>query len=260
MRTVVLAKYVPDATADRRFDPADHTTVRDDIESRLSELDEYAVEQAVRLSEQSGGEVLVVLMGPGGAADAALRALQMGATAAVHVRDAALRGTDAAGTALVLAAAVGRAGGADLVLTGMASTDAGTGLVPAMVAHRLGLPFVGYVDELDVAGGTATGARETEAFRERFEVALPAVVAVTDHINEPRYPSFKAIMAAKKKPVEVIALTDLGIAPDEVGFAGARTAVESALRRPARSSGEVVKDDGDGGARMVAYLVDNRLI
>jgi electron transfer flavoprotein beta subunit len=261
MRIAVLAKHVPDATADRRYDSADLTTVRTGIESRLSELDEYAIEQAVRFVETSGGgEVVAIVMGPEQAAEAVQRALQMGATSAVHVQDAALHGTDAPGTARVLAAAVQRLGDVDLVLTGMASTDAGTGLVPVMVAEHLGLPHVGFVEEVDVAGAMARGARETEQTRERFEVDLPAVLSVTDHINEPRYPSFKSILAAKKKPVDRVTLDDLGIEAGEVGLAGAWTAVEAADRRPGRAAGEIVKDDGDGGRKLVEFLVHNRLI
>jgi electron transfer flavoprotein beta subunit len=259
MKIVVLAKHVPDATADRRYQD-DLTTVRSGIEGRLSELDEYAIEQAVRITEADGGEVTVVLMGPDQASEAVLRALQLGATAAVHVRDDALHGTDAAGTARVLAAAIGQQGAVDLVLTGMASTDAGTGLVPAMIAAHLGLPHVGFVEELELRGGEAIGARETENTRERFAVALPAVLTVTDHINEPRYPSFKAIMAAKKKPVTTVGLADLGIDAASVGLRGAWSDVEAAVRRPKRQAGEVVKDDGDGGRRLVEYLVRNRLI
>lgn len=260
MRIAVLAKYVPDATADRRYDPADLTAVRSGIESRLSELDEYAVEQAVGLVESGGGEVVVVMMGPEQASEGLLRALQMGATAAVHVRDDALHGTDAGGTARVLAAALRRLGPVDLVLTGMASTDAGTGLVPAMVAEHLSLPHVGFVEEMELAGAVVRGARETELTREVFEVDLPAVLSVTDHINEPRYPSFKAIMAAKKKPVDVVGLADLGVDPAEVGVAGASTVVDAAQRRPPRTAGQVVKDDGDGGRTLVEFLVRNRLI
>jgi len=259
MKIVVLAKHVPDATADRRYQD-DLTTVRSGIEGRLSELDEYAIEQAVRITEADAGEVIAVLMGPDQASEAVLRALQLGATAAVHVRDDALHGTDAAGTARVLAAAIAQQGAVDLVLTGMASTDAGTGLVPAMVAAHLGLPHVGFVDELELRGGEATGARETENTRERFAVALPAVLTVTDHINEPRYPSFKAIMAAKKKPVTTVGLADLGIDAGSVGLGGAWSDVEAAVRRPKREAGEVVKDDGDGGRKLVEYLVRNRLI
>jgi len=260
VRIVVLAKYVPEATADRRFDPGDHTTVRQHIESRLSELDEYAVEQAVRLTEAAGGEIIVLTMGPAEAAEAILRALQLGASSGVHVSDEALHGTDANGTSLVLAAAVGRIDDVDLVLTGMASTDAGTGLVPAMLAERLGLPYVGFVEELAIQAGLATGARETETTRERFEVNLPAVLAVTDHINDPRYPSFKAIMAAKKKPVDTVDLATLGVEPARVGLAAAGTRVDEVHRRPPRAVGEVVKDDGDGGTRIVEFLTRNRLI
>jgi electron transfer flavoprotein beta subunit len=260
MKIVVLAKYVPDATADRRYDPTDLTAIRTGIEGRLSELDEYALEQAVSITENAGGEVFAVVMGPSRASDAVTRALQMGTSVAVHVLDDGLHGTDAAGTARVLAEAIRHIGDVDLVMTGMASTDAGTGLVPAMVADLLGLPHVGFVEELDVFDGMATGARETETTRERFEVTLPAVMTVTDHINEPRYPSFKAIMAARKKPVQKLGLADLGIDPAQVGFAGAWTAVEAAERRPTRAAGEVVKDDGDGGQKLVEFLVRNRLI
>jgi electron transfer flavoprotein beta subunit len=254
MNIVVCVKYVPDAQSDRTFDEADKTTDRASVDGLLSELDEYAVEEALKLVEAGGGEVTVLTVGPTQAADAIKKALQMGADKGVHVSDDAIHGSDAAGTSLVLAEAITKIGGFDLVLTGMSSTDGAMGVVPAMLAERLGLPQVTYAGELTIDGTTLTIRRDDDTASETIESSLPALVSVTDQINEPRYPSFKGIMAAKKKPVEQWSLADLGVDPAQVGLEGAWTTVLSFSKRPPRTQGEIVTDEGDGGAKLAEFL------
>jgi electron transfer flavoprotein beta subunit len=260
MNIVVCVKYVPDAQGDRRFRDGDHTVDRDGVDGLLSELDEYAVEEALTLAEAAGGTVTVLTMGPDGARDALKKALQMGADAGVHVLDDALHGSDALATARVLAAAVAKLDH-DLVLTGMASTDGGMGVVPAMLAELLGLPQVTYAGKLTVEGTTARIERDGETDVEIVEADLPAVVSVTDQINDPRYPSFKGIMAAKKKPVQTWTLADLGIDPGSVGLAAAWTAVDGTTLRPPRQAGRKVTDaDGSGAEELVEFLVGAKLV
>uniref|UniRef100_UPI001F1B3800 electron transfer flavoprotein subunit beta/FixA family protein n=1 Tax=Streptomyces sp. NRRL F-5702 TaxID=1463870 RepID=UPI001F1B3800 len=171
------------------------------------------------------------------------KALSMGADKAVHVEDDDLHGTDVMGTSLVLAKAVEKTG-YDLVVCGMASTDGVMGVLPALLAERLGVPQVTLLSEVSVDGGVVSGRRDGDTASERLEASLPAVVSVTDQSGEARYPSFKGIMAAKKKPVESLDLEDLGLEAEEVGLAGAWTAVDSATERPARTAGTIVKDEG----------------
>jgi electron transfer flavoprotein beta subunit len=260
MKIVVLVKHVPDATADRTFSDADHTTDRIGVDGLLSELDEYAVEEALTIAEAGDSEVVVLTMGPEQAADALRKGLQMGASSAVHVVDDALHGSDAVATSLVLEKAIRKVGDVDLVLTGMASTDGGMSVVPAMLGERLGLPHVGFVGELTVADGTVTGRRDGDAASETIEAGLPAVVSVTDQINEPRYPSFKGIMAAKKKPFETWSLADLDIDPGQVGLGAAWSVVEAVTKRPPRSAGEVVADEGDGGVKLAEFLAAQKFV
>jgi electron transfer flavoprotein beta subunit len=258
-KIVVLVKYTPDLTADRSFLP-DGTVDRAGAPGRLSELDEHAAEQALQVQEKSGGwELTYLTMGPDGAQEALRKALSMGGDAAVHVKDDALHGSDAFATSLVLAAALTRIG-FDLVVTGMASTDAGMGVVPALLAERLGVPQVTFAGRLSVSGDTVEILRDSDTSTETVTATLPAVVSVTDRTGEARYPSFKGIMAAKKKPVETWSLADLGIDPAQVGLAGARTTVLTATRRPARTAGQMVKDDGDGGRALADFLAAQRFI
>jgi electron transfer flavoprotein beta subunit len=260
MDIVVLVKHVPDATADRTFSDADHTTDRAGVDGLLSELDEYAVEEALKLVDAHGGGVTVLTMGPEQALDAVRKALQMGAAAGVHVVDDALHGSDALATSLVLAKALEKIGAYDLVLTGMASTDGGMSVVPAMLAERLGVPHLGFAAEVSVEGSTVRIRRDGDTATETVEGSLPAVVAVTDQINEPRYPSFKGIMAAKKKPVQTWTLADLGVDPAQVGLSAAWTAVESVTARPPRSTGEVVADEGEGGTKLAEFLAARKFV
>ncbi|MEV5262506.1 electron transfer flavoprotein subunit beta/FixA family protein [Streptomyces anulatus] len=259
LRIVVCVKYVPDATGDRRF--ADDLTLdREDVDGLLSELDEYAVEQALQIADGAdGAEITVVTVGPEDAKDALRKALSMGADRAVHVEDDGLHGSDVMGTSLVLAKAVEKAG-YDLVVCGMASTDGVMGVLPALLAERLGVPQVTLLSEVAVDGGVVTGRRDGDVASEQLRASLPAVVSVTDQSGEARYPSFKGIMAAKKKPVESLDLDDLGLDADEVGLAGAWTAVDSATERPARTAGTIVKDEGEGGRQLAGFLAGQKFI
>jgi electron transfer flavoprotein beta subunit len=260
MNIVVCVKYVPDAQSDRTFNESDNTTDRVGVDGLLSELDEYAVEEALKLVEAGEGEVTVVTVGPDQAADALKKALQMGADKAVHVKDDAIHGSDAVATSLVLAEAVKKIGSPDLVITGMASTDGTMSVVPAMLAERLGLPQVTFASELTVDGSTVTIRRDGDAASETIVATLPALVSVTDQINEPRYPSFKGIMAAKKKPVDEWALADLGIDASQVGLQAAWTKVESFTKRPPREQGQIVTDEGDGGTKLAEFLTAQKFV
>ncbi|WP_327373473.1 electron transfer flavoprotein subunit beta/FixA family protein [Streptomyces sp. NBC_01216] len=259
LRIAVCVKYVPDATGDRGF--ADDLTVdRDEVDGLLSELDEYAVEQALQISEESDdAEVTVLTVGPDDAKDALRKALSMGADKAVHVNDEDIHGSDVIGTSAILAKALEKTG-FDLVVCGMASTDGTMGVLPALLAERLGLPQMTLLSELSVADGLVKGRRDGDAATEQVEAPLPAVVSVTDQSGEARYPSFKGIMAAKKKPVEELDLDDLGIDADEVGLAGSWTLVDSAAARPARTAGTIVTDEGDGGKQLAAFLAAQKFI
>jgi len=260
MNIVVCVKYVPDAQADRTFSADDNTTDREGVDGLLSELDEYAIEAALTLAEAADeGKVVALTVGPDDASDAVRKALQMGAHEAVHVLDDAIHGSDAGATSKILAAALGKLE-YDLVITGMASTDGAMGVVPAMLAERLGLPQVTLASELTVADGKATIRRDNDASTEIVEASLPAVVSVTDQINEPRYPSFKGIMAAKKKPLQTWSLEDLGLSEDEVGLSASWSSVQTVAARPARTAGQVVTDGGDGGTKLVEFLAGAKLV
>ena len=271
MNIVVCVKYVPDAQSERTFNELDNTTVRLGVDGLLSELDEYAVEAGLKLVESAAGAaeggdestVTILTVGPDKAADAIKKALQMGAHAGVHVNDEAIHGSDAVATSLILAEAVKKIGSlqsTDLILTGMTSTDGTMGVVAAMLAERLGLPQVTFAAELSVEGGTATIRRDGDVASETIAASLPALVSVTDQINEPRYPSFKGIMAAKKKPVQTWSLADLGLDASSVGLAAAWTKVESFAKRPPRAQGEVVTDEGAGGTRLAEFLTAQKFL
>jgi electron transfer flavoprotein beta subunit len=268
MNIVVCVKHVPDATADRTFNDSDSTVDRVGVDGLLSELDENAIEESLKIVEAGEGEVTVLTVGPDQAVDAVRKALQMGAHRGVHVSDEAIHGSDAVGTSLVLAKALekirdgGDSGPAwDLVVCGMASTDGSMSVVPAMLAERLGVPQVTMASEVTVDGSTVTIRRDGDAATETIEGEAPLVLSVTDHANEPRYPSFKGIMAAKKKPMDTWSLSDLGVSADEVGLDAAWTKVESFEARPPRQAGTVVTDeDGDGAGKLVEFLAGGKFI
>jgi electron transfer flavoprotein beta subunit len=256
---------VPDASADRQFED-DNTVDRVGVDGLLSELDEYAVEQALQAKEKLGDDttITVLTVGPEGAADAIRKALQMGADKGVHVLDDAIAGSDAVGTSLVLAEAIRKIGagdGWDLVICGMASTDGSMGVVPAMLAERLEVPAVTLGSEIDVDGSSVRIRRDGDVATETVEAGLPLVLSVTDQSGEARYPSFKGIMAAKKKPVETWSLSDLGVDAEMVGLSAAWTVVESTEARPPRTKGEVVTDeDGSGATALVQFLASKKFI
>jgi electron transfer flavoprotein beta subunit len=266
LKIIVLVKHVPDAQFDRHLNGEGYTTDRD--ESILSELDEYALEAALQLAEARGGskagnQVIALSMGPSGAVNAVKKSLQMGATEGVHLTDDALAGSDAAATSLALAAAIRHLGAdapVDLVLTGMASTDGETSLVPAQLAERLGLPQVTFASSLEVDGGRLTARRDADTYSESLEAPLPAVVSVTDQINEPRYPNFKGIIAAKRKTITTLSLSDIGVDPAQVGHTGSWTRVSSAEERPPRTAGTIITDEGDAGIKLVDFLAAQKLL
>jgi len=261
MNIVVCVKYVPDATADRRF-KSDNTVDRVGVDGLLSELDEYAVEQALQIAEKNeGSEVTAVCIGPEKAADAVRKALQMGVDKGVHVIDDAIAGSDAVATSLVLAEAIKKTGTPDLIVTGMASTDGGMSVVPAMLSERLGLPQVTFASVVETQGDQIRIKRDGDAATEIIGATLPVLLSVTDQTGEARYPSFKGIMAAKKKPVETLALSDLGIDASQVGLAAAWTAVEETTARPPRTAGEIVTDeDGSGAKALAEFLASKKFI
>ena len=262
MKIVVCVKYVPDATADRTFS-SDHTVDRVGVDGVLSELDEYAVEEALKIREAGDAgdsQVVVVTMGTDEARAAILKSLQMGADEGVHIKDDAIHGSDAIATSLVLAKAIEQQS-ADLVLCGMASTDGSMSVVPAMLAERLGLPQVTFASEVTVEGSTIRVRRDGDAATEIVEGSLPLLLSVTDQSNEPRYPSFKGIMAAKKKPVAEVTLADLGIDAGDVGIDAAWTKVAGFEARPPRSAGTIVNDeDGTGADQLVEFLAGQKFI
>jgi electron transfer flavoprotein beta subunit len=258
MNVVVCAKQIPDPSDPGRLSPGTQTLVRDD-KLILDDSDAYGVEIGLQLAEASGGDVTLVSMAPGDETGGLRTALAMGAARAILVSDAALAGSDALSTAKVLAAAV-RQVEADLVIAGTESTDGYTGTLPVQLAELLGFPSVSFARRLSVTGGLLSADRQTEFGYDEVEVMLPAVVTVTAGAVEPRYPSFKGIMAAKRKPVEQVTLADLGIDPATVGFAGAREEVVSVTPAPVRQAGEIVVDDGDAQVRIVAFLEQLKVI
>ncbi len=261
MNIVVCVKYVPDATADRHFED-DYTVDRVGVDGLLSELDEYAVEQALQIKEkQDDSTVTVLTIGPEQATDAIRKALQMGADKGVHVLDDAIAGSCALSTSLVLAEAVKKIGEWDLLVCGMASTDGSMGVLPAMLAERLDVPGVTLGSEVTVDGSTVRIRRDGDVATETIEGTLPLVVSVTDQSGEARYPSFKGIMAAKKKPLETWSLADLGVDAELVGLSAASSVVEGTEARPPRTAGEVVTDeDGSGATALVEFLASKKFI
>jgi electron transfer flavoprotein beta subunit len=260
MNIVVLVKQVPDTYSERKLADSDHTLDRESADAVLDEINERAVEEALQLQATHGGEVTVVSVGPDRATDAIRKALSMGADKAVHVSDAALHGSDAIATAKVLAKAVGTIEGVDLVLAGNEATDGRVGAVPAMVAELLGLPALTHARKVEIDGSTVKVERETDEGVLQLQATLPAVISVNETINEPRYPSFKGIMAAKKKPVATLTIGDLGVDAAELGIDGSWTAVLEAAPKPPRSAGQRVEDEGDGGTKVAEFLVGQKLI
>jgi electron transfer flavoprotein beta subunit len=257
---VVLVKQVPDTYSERKLSEGDHTLDRESADAVLDEINEKAVEEALKIKEAGEGEVTVISVGPDRATDAIRKALSMGADKAIHVSDESLHGSDVLATAKVLAAAIGKVDGYDLVIAGNEASDGRGGAVPAILSELLGLPQVTHVREVTVDGSTVKGTRETDDGLTHLEANLPALISVGEKINEPRYPSFKGIMAAKKKPVENFTVADLGVDAGEVGLANAWSTVTESAPKPPRQAGQRVEDEGDGGSKVAEYLVGQKLI
>ena len=259
---VVLIKQVPDTWSERKLSDGDWTLDREAADAVLDEINERAVEEALLIKEREGGEstVTVLTAGPERATEAIRKALSMGADKAVHLKDDGMHGSDVIQTAWALARALGTIEGTELVIAGNEATDGVGGAVPAIIAEYLGLPQLTHVRKLTVEGGKVTAERETDVGVFTLEASLPAVVSVNEKINEPRFPSFKGIMAAKKKEVTVLGLGEIGVEADEVGRENAGSTVLSATPKPPKTAGEKITDEGDGGTKIAEYLVGQKLI
>jgi electron transfer flavoprotein beta subunit len=258
MKIAVCVKQVPEA-AGRRIDPGTKRLDRSG-EGALNAFDAHAVEEALRVKERTGdGEVVLVSVGPETALDAMRKALAMGADRAVLVTDESAAGSDLVATSRVLAKALEREG-ADLVVFGQQASDSDGAVLWAAVAERLCRPLISQVAELTVEDGKVRGKRQTEFGYDVIEAPLPAVIAVSDAINVPRYPSLKGIMGAKKKPQERMSLAELGISGEEAGEAGSRTAVLALNDPPPRGETQRIEDDGNAPAQIVEYLLEKRML
>ncbi|CAB4334466.1 MAG: electron transfer flavoprotein subunit beta [Actinobacteria bacterium] len=259
MNICVCVKQVPDSWAEKKLQDSDSTLDRASADRVVNELDEYAVEEALRLVEAQGGEVTILSMGPDAAVDSVRKAISMGAHSGILVTDDALHGSDAVATSLVLAKVLENRN-FDLIIFGCESTDARMSVVPAMVAARLGLPQMTFASKVDVDGDNLTIARVTDYGYDEVSSKIPAVVSVVEKINEPRYPSFKNIMAAKKAPMETLNLSDIGVAAGEVGQTSAWSVVADFAQRPPKAAGTVVSDEGAGAEKIEEFLVSRKFV
>ena len=258
VKIAVCVKQVPDATSHKRLDAGSHRLDRSG-EGVLNATDVNAVEEALRLKDAHGGEVVVVSLGPEKAMESLRKALAMGADRALLVSDEAAAGSDLLATSRALAAALQRED-ADLVLFGQQSSDADGAVLWAAVSDRLRRPMASQVAELKVEGAELTGTRQTEFGYDVIAAPLPAVVAVSDAINEPRYPSLKGIMGAKSKPQETVSLADVGVDASLVGETGSATTVRSSSPPPPKSGQVKLEDDGSAAEKIVEYLAEKRLV
>lgn len=259
MNVVVCVKQIPDPASPGKLDPQTHNLVREG-KLIMDDSDSYGVEMGLRLAEQAGGgEVTLVSMAPNSETSGLRTALAMGAAKAILVSDPALAGSDALATAKVLAAAIKRAE-PDLIIAATESTDGYTGTLPVQVAEILGLPAVTFAKKVSVSDGKIRVERQTEAGYDEVEVGLPALITVTAGVVEPRYPSFKGIMAAKGKPVDELKVSDLGVDAGAIGNGGSGQEVVAVAPAEARKGGEIVVDDGDAHERIIAFLEELKVI
>jgi electron transfer flavoprotein beta subunit len=259
MNIVVCVKQVPDTWAEKKLSDADKTVDREGVEGVMNELDEYAVEEALRIKEATGGEVTILTMGPEKAVETIRKALSMGADKAVHLVDSGLHGSDALTTSYALAKALHTIEH-DIVILGVESTDARMSVIPAMLAERTGAAQLTFARKVGVGDGTVKIERQTDTGYDVVEASTPAIVSVVEKNNEPRYPSFKGIMAAKKKPLTTLTLSDAGIESGAVGLEGSGSAVAEVAARPPKSAGQIVKDEGDGGVKLAEFLASQKLV
>ena len=260
MNIAVCVKQIPDPAVPGELD-SETKTLKREGKLILDDSDAYGVEMALQLADKAGGgDVTLVSMVPNDEVSGLRTALAMGAAKAVLVSDPALAGSDSLGTAKVIAKAVERVGDIDLVLTATESTDGYTGTIPGQVAELLGWPSLTFAKHVEVGDGKVSIQRQTEAGFDEVEASLPAVVSVTAGVVEPRYPSFKGIMAAKNKPVDQVKADDLGFGADQVGWAGARQQIVSVAAAPEREAGEKIEDEGDAHERIVAFLEQLKVV
>jgi electron transfer flavoprotein beta subunit len=259
MKIVVCVKQVPDTEAEKRLLPDTLTVDRESSNPVLNEMDEFAIEEALKLVEAHGGEVAVLTMGPDGADAVVRKALSMGADSGILLTNPALAGSDAVATSYAIAQALATTE-YDLVIMGSEASDARTSLVPAMLAERLNLPQLTFASKVEIDGTDITVNRLTDYGHDVVKAQLPAVVSVVEKINEPRYPSFKGIMAAKSKPLESKTLADTGLDAGAVGLAAAPSQVVEFANKPPRQAGQIVKDEGDGGSKVAEFLASQKFI
>ena len=258
MNVIVCVKQIPDPAMPGELDSSTNTLKREG-KLILDESDSYGVEMALQLVASAGeGEVSLVSMAPNNEVSGLRTALAMGAAKGILVSDPSLQGSDALTTAKVLAAAIGRLGGADLVIAATESSDGYTGTVPEQMAEVLGLPSVTFAKHVVAEGGSLKVNRQTEEGYDEVTCPLPAVISVTAGVVEPRYPSFKGIMAAKSKPVETVTAADLGVTP--VGWDAAGQTIANVTKAEARAAGEIIEDDGEGYAKIIAFLENLKVI
>ncbi|WP_445548529.1 MULTISPECIES: electron transfer flavoprotein subunit beta/FixA family protein [unclassified Frankia] len=261
MNIVVTVKQVPDTWAEKKLDPVTRTIDRKSVDNVINEMDEYGVEEALKIKEAHGGEVTVVTLGPQKAVETIRKALSMGADKAVHITDEQLAGSDALQTSAALAKVISTLS-PDIVITAAEASDARGGVLGALLAEQLGLPQLTQARKVtvDPGAGTVRIERQADNGYALVEASIPAVVGVVEKINQPRYPSFKGIMAAKKKPLTTVSVADAGLDPATVGLANAGSAVVDAQPAPPRQTGTIVKDEGDGGTKAAEFLVAQKLI
>lgn len=260
MKIAVCVKEVPDTTAEKRIDPSTFRLVRDEGDRMLNEFDKYAVEEAIRLREAGvADEVILVSMGPAKVVESLRQALAMGADRLVLVCDEAAAGADYLGTAKVLAKAIEETG-AELVLLGSEATDSRGGVLAATLGEVTGRAWVTSANSMSVSGSSITVERQGDDGVDTVEAPLPAVVSVTKAINEPRYPSLKGIMGAKKKPQDVKSLADINVAASDTGAAGAKTRVVGIETPPPRAAGVTIKDEGDGAQKILDFLMEQKIL
>jgi electron transfer flavoprotein beta subunit len=258
VKIAVCVKHVPEGTTHARIDPETKRLDRSG-EGAINPFDTHAVEEALRIRDASGGEVLVVSMGPQNAQDSVRKALAMGADSALLVTDDAAAGSDLVATTNALAAAL-EPEGADLILFGQQAGDSDGAVLWAAVADRLRRPVISQVAELTVGDGKVTGKRQTEFGYDTIEAPLPAVVAVSDAINEPRYPSLKGIMGARSKPQRSVSLSELGVDAGSAGEAGSKTVVHGLNDPPPRGDTVKIEDDGNAPEKIVEYLAEKKVL
>jgi electron transfer flavoprotein beta subunit len=259
LNIVVCGKVIPASSVTIEIDANTKRMVRKGVTHELDPAAASAVEEGLRLTEKHGGTVTLMTMGISDVTIGIRNALAMGAASAVHILDDAVAGSDTLGTAKLLAAAIKKQP-FDLVICATESSDSYSGIVPGQIAHFLGIPPVTFAKEISIEGNTLTIKRQSENGYDVVVATLPALVACSSGINEPRYPQLKGIMAAKKKEIKVYSAADLGLSPDQVGEKGARERVLTIGRPPKREAGKAVVDEGEGGKQIADFLADIKVI